>query len=69
MEQHLGQTKQIVDFVSIPVIVATFVGWLPQIAAGLTVFWWLIRIYETDTVQKWVHRKRPAGKPGGSDGQ
>lgn len=33
-------------------MVGSLMGWLPAMAALLTVIWTAIRIYETDTVQK-----------------
>lgn len=44
------------DIISIGVAVATFVSWLPSIAALLTIVWTCIRIYETETVQGWLGR-------------
>lgn len=37
--------KQVGDAASIGTIVATLAGWLPSIAAALTVVWTLMRIY------------------------
>jgi hypothetical protein len=57
---HLDEaTKHIIDVVSILTVVGTLVDMLPSFAAFLTVLWTLIRIYETDTVQ------RILGKTGG----
>ena len=57
---HLSEaTKHIVDVVSVLTVVGTLVDMLPSFAAFLTVLWTLIRIYETDTVQ------RILGKTGG----
>ena len=33
------------DYTSLGAIVVTFLGHLPEIAAGLAVVWWLVRIY------------------------
>ncbi len=44
--------KTVVDAVSVSTAVATIAGWLPAIAALLTVIWTGIRIYETRTVQR-----------------
>lgn len=52
------QVKVIGDGTSIGVVVATLAGWLPALAALMTVVWTAIRIWETDTVQKW-RKKRP----------
>lgn len=35
------------DFSAVGVAVATFFGWLPQVAALLSVIWLVLRIYET----------------------
>lgn len=57
---HLDEaTKHIIDVVSVLTVVGTLVDMLPSFAAFLTVLWTLIRIYETDTVQ------RILGKTGG----
>lgn len=52
------QLKQITDAVSIGTIVATIVGWLPSIAAFISIIWGLIRIWETRTLQNLVARRR-----------
>lgn len=48
------QSKHVVDAISIGGVVATIAGYLPAIAAILSIVWTLIRIYETQTVQKWL---------------
>lgn len=40
------------DFASAGVAIGALAGWLPAIAAILTIIWTLIRIIETDTMQK-----------------
>lgn len=40
------------DAASMGVMAGALAGWLPSIAALLTIIWTLIRIIETDTVQK-----------------
>ncbi len=39
-------------------IVGTFMGWLPALAAGVGMCWYLIKIYESVTVQRWVAARR-----------
>lgn len=51
--------RAIFDLSSLAVIGAAFVDALPKIAAGLAVVWWLLRIYETKTVQRWIRRGKP----------
>lgn len=45
-------TKNLVDGISIVTVVSTINAWLPPLAAGFTIIWTVIRIYETKTVQK-----------------
>jgi hypothetical protein len=47
-----------VDAGMITIAAATFFGWLPNIAALLSVVWLLIRIWETETVRGWVRREQ-----------
>jgi hypothetical protein len=48
--------KHILDDASIGIVIATLFGWLPAVAALLSIVWTAIRIYETKTVQRWVHK-------------
>jgi len=54
MEQE--NVKHIIDIMSIAGVIATFIGWLPFIAAGLSAIWTCIRIYETKTFQNWLKK-------------
>ena len=45
--------KQVADGVSIITVIGTLAGILPSVAALFTIVWTAIRIYETETVQKW----------------
>ena len=51
------QTKLVVDAVSVSTIIATLLSWLPHVAALVSIIWGIIRIWETDTVQK-LRRKK-----------
>jgi hypothetical protein len=55
MDNH---AKTIIDVSSITVVLATLVEWLPAAAALASLIWSIIRIYETETVQRWVGRCR-----------
>ena len=46
------------DAVSIVTVVGTLAQVLPAVAALLTIIWTGLRIYETDTVQKWLGKKQ-----------
>ena len=56
------EVKSIMDAVAVSGGVASLAGWLPDIAALLTIMWLSIRIWESDTV------KRIFGNKDGSDG-
>ncbi|QCI92323.1 hypothetical protein [Novosphingobium sp. EMRT-2] len=47
--------KATVDTVSVLSLVGALVQILPAIASLLTVIWTALRIYETTTVQRWLH--------------
>lgn len=49
-------TKTLVDGISLVTVVSTLNAWLPPVAAGFTIIWTVIRIYETKTVQKLIKR-------------
>ncbi len=53
--EHL---KNAADVISISSVVASILGYLPAIAALLSIVWSIIRIYETDTVQRWLYGAR-----------
>lgn len=42
---------------SISAIFAAFVGWIPIIVALIPAIYYLILIYESSTVQTWVHKR------------
>jgi hypothetical protein len=46
------------DAVSIVTVIGTLAQWLPAVAALFTIIWTGIRIYETETVQGWVGKKK-----------
>jgi hypothetical protein len=50
--------KHGLDVAAIGTVVATIAGWLPAIAATLSIIWTLIRIYETKTVQRLLGRQK-----------
>jgi hypothetical protein len=63
MKQELSEgTKHAVDALSVVTVVGTLVEFLPSVAAIFTVVWTGIRIWETDTVQKFLGRKKDASQ-------
>ena len=43
--------KHVVDAAAVGVAGLTWFSWLPNIAAGLSIIWLLIRIWESETVK------------------
>lgn len=61
--QHMSETtKNAVDAVSVVTVVGTLMEVLPAVAALATIIWTCIRIYETDTVQKFLGKKKESIK-------
>jgi hypothetical protein len=48
----MDHTKHLVDLASLGGCIATLLGWLPHLAALLSVIWYAIRIYE------WARNRR-----------
>jgi hypothetical protein len=59
MTEHNQETvKHMIDGASILTVIGTLVEFLPAVSAILSIIWVAIRIYETETVQKLVNRKK-----------
>lgn len=43
---------------SIGAIASTMLGWTPAVAAIVALVWYLIQIYESTTVQRWLATRR-----------
>ena len=52
------QTLATVDAISVSTVIGTLMGLLPTMAALFTIVWTVIRIYETDTVQGWLRKRK-----------
>jgi hypothetical protein len=58
MATEVSETaKSTVDALSVVTVVGTLVDMLPSIAAAFTIVWTGIRIWETETVQRWLGRR------------
>lgn len=57
-QQAVETAKHVGDAASVVVGIAALATWLPPVAALLTIIWTAIRIYETRTVQRWLHGKK-----------
>jgi hypothetical protein len=53
MTDQQETVKYAVDALSVITVIGTLVDMLPSIAAIFTIIWTGIRIWETDTVQRW----------------
>ena len=51
-------TKQVIDVISFGTVIGTVSALLPPLSALFTIVWVGIRIWESDTVQELVGRKR-----------
>jgi hypothetical protein len=59
MAQHSAETvKHVTDGLSILTVVGTLAEILPALAALFSLVWSLIRIWETQTVQDWIKRRK-----------
>ena len=56
MTDQQETVKHVIDALSVATVIGTLVDMLPSIAALFTIVWTGIRIWETDTVQKWVKK-------------
>ena len=52
------EAKAAVDVVAVTTTVSTLMGWLPAVAAALSIVWTVVRIFETNTIQNLIHRKK-----------
>lgn len=57
MTEHNETVKHAVDALSLITVLGTLVDFLPALAAGFSIVWTVIRIWETDTVQRLLGRK------------
>lgn len=56
MEDHLN--LWLGNGISIAAIAATFMGWVPGIAALVALAWYLIQIYESETARHFLANRR-----------
>ncbi len=59
MAAHTSESvKHAADAVSVFTVLGTLAEILPAVAALFTIVWTGFRIYETDTVQGWLKKKK-----------
>ncbi|NLR72867.1 hypothetical protein HGI47_18485 [Novosphingobium sp. ERN07] len=62
--EHLpDRLKQLLDALSLATVLGNLISMLPAIATILPIIWWLIRIYETPTVQGLLKRQKKDETP------
>ena len=52
------EVKVAVDALAVTTTVSTLMGWIPAVAAALSIIWTVIRIFETETIQNLIHKKK-----------
>lgn len=57
MNEFLAYIKAVGDAISLSALIGYFVGALPVVSILFTVIYTGLRIYEMDTVQKWLGKK------------
>jgi hypothetical protein len=57
VDDYSHQVRTFLDTLSIGGAIGSLAGMLPTIAAAASLFWTLLRIYETKTVQSLLGRK------------
>ena len=63
MSDHLSEgTKHVLDGLSLITVLGTLMSWLPAVAALLSIIWTLLRIYESNTVQKLIGKNNAEHK-------
>lgn len=61
MKDHLNEsTKHVIDGLSLITVLGALVDLLPAVAALFTILWTGIRIYETNTIQQLLGKKKDA---------
>jgi hypothetical protein len=62
IQHHQEQAKHTVDGIAGIITVGALMDYLPQVSAFLSIVWIGIRIYETETVQKFFKKKKPTNE-------
>lgn len=57
MSISLEPIKHVTDVAAVGVLGGTWANLLPDVAALFTIVWLAIRMWESETVRKWVGRK------------
>lgn len=52
------EAKQSIDVAAGGITLGAYFSWIPEATAIASLVWVLLRIYETDTVQKLIHKSK-----------
>tara|TARA_R110000765_G_scaffold424822_1_gene536455 strand:+ start:217 stop:393 length:177 start_codon:yes stop_codon:yes gene_type:complete len=52
------EAKEVLDVAAVSTVLLSLAAWLPPTASLLTIVWIGIRIYESETVQRLVHKEK-----------
>ena len=52
----IEEVKNVGDVVGVSSTVALLAGWLPPVVSFVTLVWFLIRIYETETIKELIKK-------------
>lgn len=55
-------TWHAIDTLGAGTIIATVLGYLPAVAAGVALLWYMIQIWESKTIQHWLENRRMVRK-------
>lgn len=58
MNDHHNLSNWLGNIFATGTIVATLAGWVPVVGALIAASWYLIQIYESATVQRWLAARR-----------
>lgn len=58
MDQHTHISTWVASAISGAAILGSMLGWAPAFGALVAACWYLIKIYESVTVQRWVASRR-----------
>jgi len=58
MDQHSTLNLWVGNVISASAILTTLLGLVPAIAAIVALLWYLVQIYESNTIQTWLKNRR-----------
>ena len=62
MDEHVNAILKAGDTISALAVITTLAGFLPPIAAVFAMLWYAVQIFESDTVQRLLRKRKAARK-------